>query len=315
MVGNMKWEKKGIIFNPKGKINWAANSALQPTPIIIEDKIRVFFGCRDEKGISRIGWVDLELNDPSKILDYSNEPVLDIGLPGTFDDNGVVPTAVVKRNDVLFLYYAGYQLVKNVRFIAFTGLSISSNNGNKFTRFSNVPVLDRTNDEFLFRAIHSIFFEDGIWKVWYGGGNHFINSESKSLPVYDIRYMESDDGINFSNKGKVILSCGLNEHRIGRPYVIKHNCNYLMFFGASTKSQSYRLAYAESVSGINWQRKDELIDLDYNAFDFDSDMSAYPAVIEVNDKFYMFYNGNDYGKEGFGLATMKINNDKIYTAQ
>lgn len=301
----MHWEKKGIIFNPKNKFSWALDTALQPTPVVLSGCIRIFFGSRDAEGISRIGWVDVDKEHPEKVIGFSKLPALDIGLPGCFDDNGVVPTAVVQRDNKLFLYYAGYQLVKNVRFIAFTGLAISENNGILFTRIKNTPVLERSDDEFLFRAIHSIFWEEGKWKVWYGAGNSFIKKINKTLPLYNIRYMESADGIHFPEKGNVVIDIELNEHRVGRPYVIKHKNIYLMFFGASTPDQTYRLAYAESIDGTKWERKDSELNLNYNKDDFDSDMSAYPAIIQIKNKLFLFYNGNEYGKEGFGLALLK----------
>src|SRR4051812_19065961 len=128
----MHWEKTGIIFNPSGKFDWAEHTALQPTPVVLSDRIRIFIGCRDNEGISRVGWVDVKLDDPSTVIGYSEHPALDIGLPGAFDDNGVVPTAVVKRDNQVWMYYAGYQLVKRVRFIAFTGLALSDDNGLSF---------------------------------------------------------------------------------------------------------------------------------------------------------------------------------------
>ena len=87
----MKWIKKGHIYGPSGRISWAKHSALTPTPVLInEDIIRVYAGFRDENGISRIGFVDVEAENPSKIRYISKSPVLDIGVAGAFDDNGVI---------------------------------------------------------------------------------------------------------------------------------------------------------------------------------------------------------------------------------
>jgi hypothetical protein len=36
-------------------------------------------------------------------------------------------------------------------------------------------------------------------------------------------------------------------------------------------------------------------------------MICYPFVFEHKGKIYMLYNGNDYGKEGFGLAVLEDN--------
>lgn len=301
----MNWDKKGIIFSPQGKFDWATNSALQPTPILLGDVIRVFCGFRDDEGISRIGWVDLDSNDPIQVLNYSKSPALDIGLPGCFDDNGVVPTAIVRRGNQLYLYYAGYQLVKNVRFMAFLGLAISDDNGLSFIRFSNVPILDRTNKEFLFRVVHSVLWDDNKWKIWYGAGNSFMTGNIKTHPVYDIWYMESEDGIHFPNEGINVLRNSGDEYRIGRPYVLKNADGYEMFFAASSPIKPFRLGYATSQDGINWLRDDDKLGIKYDNTDFDSEMSSYPSVVDVDIRRYLFYNGNNYGYFGFGLALLK----------
>jgi predicted GH43/DUF377 family glycosyl hydrolase len=126
----MRWNKKGLIFGPNGKNSWAKTHCLQPTPLLISpDIIRVFTGFRDQTGISRVGYVDLKASDPSQILYVTDQPVLDIGEPGCFDENGVVPTAIVKKDDRLLLYYAGYQLGMKVRFFVFGGLAESLDGG------------------------------------------------------------------------------------------------------------------------------------------------------------------------------------------
>jgi predicted GH43/DUF377 family glycosyl hydrolase len=302
----MKWIKKGLIYGPDGKSTWAKNSALQPTPILInEEIIRVYVGFRDDNGVSRIGFVDLNPENPSEVLKISKKPVLDIGCSGTFDENGVVPCAIIERDNKLYLYYAGYQLGQKVRFYGFSGLAISTDGGKSFKRFSKVPVMDRTDEELLFRAIHSIFYDNGIWKVWYGGGSKFVDGKNKSLPVYDIRYTESDDGLNFKKKGKICINIEGNEHRVGRPYVIKDKNIYKMYYGFGTESTIYRLGYAESRDGINWQRMDEKIGLTVSDSGWDSHMMAYPSLFRYRNSIYLFYNGNNYGYDGFGYAVLE----------
>jgi hypothetical protein len=302
----MKWIKKGLIYCPDGSMPWAKHSALQPTPLLREDgSIRVFAGFRDDNGVGRIGYVDLSANNPSEVIKVSPHPVLDVGLPGTFDDNGVIPCAIIARDEKLFLYYAGYELSQKVRFKGFSGLAVSVDGGETFTRYQNTPILDRTNSEFLFRAIHSIMFDDGVWKAWYGAGSEFVQGKTKTLPIYNIRYMESTDGVNFPTSGKLCLDTNEKEYRVGRPFVIKTDSIYRMFFGFSTETIPYKLSYAESIDGLNWTRKDSEMQFDSNSItDFDSEMSCYPSIVMYNKKIYMFYNGNDYGKKGFGYAQL-----------
>jgi predicted GH43/DUF377 family glycosyl hydrolase len=301
----MKWEKKGLIFKPDGNSPWARHTALQPTPLLLsDDVIRVFIGMRDDDGIGRVGYVDVSAQDPSSVLGVSTEPCLDIGVPGAFDENGVIPCAVVQRDEGIFLYYAGYMLGHRVRFIAFSGLAVSRDGGLTFARHSRVPIIDRTDDELLFRAIHSIMYDEGKWKAWYGAGNSFMTGASKTLPCYNIRYMESTDGIRFPDRGEVVLDIRDDEHRVGRPYVIKVNGRYKMFFGAGSETEPYKLAYAESADGISWQRSDDRLGMALSPQGWDSEMMAYPAVVQWREKVYMFYNGNDYGRSGFGYAEL-----------
>lgn len=298
----MKWIKKGLIYSPENIQGWQNNSTLQPTPLILNNKIRVYVGFRDTQGISRVGYVDLDINNPQRILKVSDYPVLDIGEDGMFDENGVVPTCVVKRDKIIYLYYAGYSLGHKVRFQVFTGLAISNDEGETFQRVKRVPITERVEGEELFRVIHSIIFDNGVWKTWYGAGDHFIDGRSKTLAVYDIRYMESLDGINFPNKGALAIPVPKGSHRVGRPFVFKEHNIYKLYYGFGSEQLPYQLTYAESIDGVNWIRKE--INLSLSEEGWDSQMMAYPSFVRVNGKGYLFYNGNNYGYGGFGYAEL-----------
>ena len=303
----MRWIKKGLIYGPDGKSIWAKYSALQPTPYMLNnDIIRIYVGFRDEEGVSRVGFVDVKADDPTEVIRVSEKPALNIGAPGTFDENGVVPCAVVEREGAIYLYYAGYQLGQKVRFFVFSGLGISTDGGESFVRHRKVPLLERCDNELFFRVIHSIMLENHVWKVWYGAGSEFIDDRNKTLPVYNVRYLESPNGVTFSGEGLVCVDIKEgDEYRIGRPSVIKAENIYRMFYGHGTKSKGYRLGYAESIDGRNWKRKDEEIGIDVSEDGWDSKMIGYPGVIRYRERVYMFYNGNNFGENGFGYAVLE----------
>lgn len=300
----MKWKKKGLIYKPPFDGSWKDNSALQPTALLLSDRIRVFLCFRDTSGIGRIGYVDLDMNDPSKILHISDEPVLDIGQEGMFDDNGVAPTAILKKNNQILLYYAGYQLPKRVRFVAFGGLAISNDNGKSFERYSGVPVFERTSEAALFRVPHSVMHDEGKYKFWYGGGNAYIRGTNKTLPVYNIKYIESDSATKIPSQGIKALEIIDDEHRVGRPNVLKEGNLYKMYFGFGSDAKPYQLGYAESEDGKNWYRDDARLGLHLSLEGWDSEMMAYPCVINTGKKTFMLYNGNEYGRYGFGYAEL-----------
>lgn len=302
----MKWRKGGLIFKPDGSKPWARHTALQPTPVLQGDRLRVFVGMRDQEGASSVSWVDLDSEDPSRVVGIAGEPALSRGTAGAFDDNGVVPCAVVPVGPELWLYYAGYQLGHRVRFSVFGGLAISVDGGTTFQRARQVPLLDRTDEALLFRVAHSVLFENGTWRVWYGAGGEFRPGATKTLPVYDIRYMESRDPFHFPDHGMVAVSLRDDEHRVGRPYVIRRDGGgYLMFYGTGTEKHGYRLAYAESEDGLRWVRRDEDMGIDVSPSGWDSEMVAYPGVISAHGRTFLFYNGNDYGRTGFGYAELE----------
>ena len=87
----MAWRKLGRIYCPDGTQSWARHSFMTPVPMQLSDTvIRVFGGTRDDKGVSRISWIDVDRANPLKLLRAATQPVLDVGEPGMFDDNGVI---------------------------------------------------------------------------------------------------------------------------------------------------------------------------------------------------------------------------------
>lgn len=300
----MQWEKKGLIFGAKKQNSWMDNSALQPTPILLEDKIRVFCGFRDKNGVGRVGYVDLNANNPSEVLSVSETPCLDIGDPGCFDDNGVVPCAVIKENNKLYLYYAGYYLGKHVRMTIYSGLAVSEDEGKSFNRIKRVPIMERTENEILFRVVHTALKTDQGWFMYYGAGSEFIQGKKKTLPVYEVKLLKTDSFMKLNCEGNYILRNEGNEYRVGRPYVVYDKGKYRMFVGAGTEDITYRLIYAESVDGENWERMDGVLNLTMSEEGFDSEMMAYPAFVRYKEKAYLFYNGNNYGYDGFGYAEL-----------
>jgi hypothetical protein len=303
----MRWAKRGVIYAPDGSSEWAARSALQPTPLRLSaDVVRLFVGFRDAAGVGRIGYIDVDADNPSRVLGVSRTPVLDVGEPGTFDDNGVIPSAVARHGDRVYLHYAGYQLGVKVRFTVLGGLAVSDDSGHTFRRVGPVPALERTPEELFFRVAHTAVHEGGRWRVWYGGGNRWIRDGEKTLPVYDIRYLESADGVTFPRAGRVVMeNAGPDEHRVARPYVIRHGGLYKMFYSVGTRSKTYRLGYAESIDGLSWRRMDAALGLDVSPAGWDSRMMAYSSVVLHGERAYLFYNGNDYGASGVGYAELE----------
>ncbi len=303
----MKWKKKGLVYIPPKDKSWRDNSALTPTAFLLnENTIRNYVSFRDTKGTGRIGYVDVDAKNPSKILKISENPVLDIGLDGMFDDNGVILGDLIRVKDKIYMYYVGFQLVKKSKFLAYSGLAISSDNGETFNRYKNTPILDREDEGLYIRAIHSIIYEDNKFKIWYATGNDWENIDGVDFPKYDINYIESTDGIHFKENGiKCIENNKSNlEYRIGRPRVYKKDNLYIMNFTYGTTDGKYIAGQATSIDGISWNRDDKELGIKLSSDGWDSIHLSYPSIVTTKNKTYMFYNGNNMGKDGFGYAEL-----------
>lgn len=306
----MQWKKLGLVYKSEKQAQqgtWNSSHGMIPTPLAMGNGVvRVFTTFCDESGISRPGYVDLDENNLTNVIKVSHAPLLDIGVDGTFDENGVLTCSVVRVNDELYMYYAGFELGTKVRYRLLTGLAISRDGGESFERVQKTPVLERSSKELHFRCGPFVLYENNKFRMWYVGGSDWVTVNGKPMPVYNIRYIESDDGINWPDEGEVVLDISdEDEHGFGRPYVLfdENKKCYKMYYSVRKKSfHAYRLGYAESKDGINWERKDAELNLDVSETGFDCDAIMYTAHLKIKEKNYLLYNGNDFGLDGFALA-------------
>ena len=303
----MKWNKKGLIIAPNQDIKYGTSRIMVPTPFLVNDSLlRIYCGFCDDNIVSRISYVDVNPNNPSQIIKINETPVLDIGEDGLFDDNGLCPTSVFTYNKQIYMYYFGFQKGVKIPFYMFMGLAISNDNGKTFSRVQKVPILDRTDKEPIMRSGGYVRNDNGIFKIWYPSGNSFVNVKGKLTHTYSLKYLESNDGINWGDEGLVILKPNEpDEYGFGRPYVWIENDIYKMLYSIRTFSKGYRLGYAVSNDGIHWTRQDDQINISVSNIGWDSEIICYSSLFKFKNKTYLFYNGNHLGQTGFGYAELE----------
>lgn len=308
------WTKRGLVFETArhGVGGWMRHSALTPTPYRLnEAMIRVYAGFRDDEGISRIGYVDVAADDPTRIVQVSAKPVLDLGRDGCFDDNGMILGDVVDAPGGLHLFYVGFQRVAKAKFLAFSGLALSTDGGNHFRRVQETPILDRAPGRSTIAAIHSARWEAGRWRLWYAVGDDWETIGERTYPRYHIRYAETADLKAIPRADQPCLMPQGSEYRIGRPRVYDMDGSYVMYFTRGNLTGEYFPGVALSKDGMTWTRRDELFGLTLSAEGWDARTLCYPALIRGSDQLWMFYNGNDMGVDGFGVAQAALDNHRF----
>jgi predicted GH43/DUF377 family glycosyl hydrolase len=304
----MKWEKKGLIISPKDpRIPiWGSKRIMVPTPLFLSDNIlRIYLGFCAEDNIGRIGFIDVNGDNPAEVLKISHEPIVNIGDKGRFDDCGVVPTFIIDEGNNFTLLYAGFSKDEENPYTMFLGSASSKDGGKTFTRNSVQPLLGKTTKESLFRTGAFVLNDDLNWKMWYIGGNEWRVINGKQIPVYRCNMLTSNNLLKWNDDFQICLDFeSEEEHGFSRPWILKKDNKYVMYYSIRKVNIGYTPGYAESYDGIIWKRKDNEIGIELSKIGWDSEMICYPAVVNVKDKTFMFYNGNNFGETGFGYAEL-----------
>lgn len=312
--------KKGLIYKPDQTIPWSQSHAQVPVADYSEEtnSISIYFSTRDPNGRSLPGRIVLDANDPKRIISIDDKPILDLGELGAFDDCGVMPSWLVNRpNGEKWLYYIGWNVRNTIPYHNAVGLAISKDGGKSFERFSRGPLWDRNYKDPHYSGTTCVIQDDGIWKNWYLSCTEWKKVNGKSEPRYHLKYAESENGIDWKRDGTIAIDY-LNDNEAGivKASVLKSEDKYLMWYAyrqfvdyRSSKANSYRIGYAESMDGKTWERLDSSsplsLEISDNENDWDGFMITYPHVIEVGNRTLMFYNGNGFGQSGFGYAELE----------
>jgi len=297
----MAWRRLGHLYTPAGEKAWARSHAALPIPMHLEaDRFRVFFSARDETNKSSVGWADIELNDRPAILGESAEPVLTAASAGHFDDSGIGLGSIVRGQDADRLYYMGWNLGVVAPWRNSIGLATGSVAAGKFLRLFAGPIMDRSpEDPYTLSYPWVMRMGPDDWRMWYGSNLAWGGSSADMQ--HAIKTASSRDGISWMRHADPVIGFTQpEEYALARPCVIMRNGTFHMWF--ATRGERYRIGAAMSQDGRSWQRCDEAWGLDAQGDGWDSEMVCYPCVVQHRDKLYLFYNGNGYGKTGFGIA-------------
>lgn len=296
------WKKLGKLFEPSGKTWWMQSHAMMPTVVQEKDYIfKIFFSPRDSLNRSRGACILLDMENYNT-YNLSPNPIIDIGPQGRFDDAGVMPTCYLEWGGSMYITYNGWSLGKSVPFYSFNAIGEYYNGKVDQSSFPNLINRSEINPFSSFAPF--ILNDGGILRMWYvslvkwEGDKHF----------YHIKYAESKDLIEWMFFEEPCIDfVNREEYAIARPVLLKHNNKYRMWFSSRELNgeKTYRIRYAESEDGIKWERlEDPKLQLGKEGR-WDSEMICYGYVFIYNKDLYMVYNGNSYGKTGFGLAKLE----------
>jgi sucrose-6-phosphate hydrolase SacC (GH32 family) len=315
----MKWSKLGKVFDPTQHAlpNNCFSFAQSPQTLVLDDRVRIYFSTRERdsigKYLSHVAFVDFDLSLTS-VIGVSKTTVVELGKLGCFDEHGIFPVNIMRDESRVLAYTTGWNRKVSVSADASIGLAISHDNGLTFEKYGDGPIMAATLNEPFLVGDAFVASYGNIFHMWYIFGMRWIKFTESESPdrVYKIAHALSEDGVNWRRNGQAIIPDKLNADECqALPTVFQRNGAYHMYFcyrqahGFRRESNSaYRLGYAYSTDLINWVRNDALAGIDVSEAGWDSQMQCYPHTFELEGKIFMLYNGNEFGRHGFGLAVL-----------
>lgn len=265
-----------------------------------EHRYRVLFSTRDRLNRASIGWVEIDWRRPFEVLRVSDRPLLAPGPPGAFDDSGVSLACLVTAGATRLLYYTGWNLGVTVPWRNSIGLAVS-HDGWAFERYSPAPVLDRNRVD-PFSLSYPFVLPGAEWRMWYGSNLRW-GPEQRDMD-HVIKYAVGRGPGEWRPTGEVCVGIeAAGEYAFSRPCVVRDGAVWRMWY--SYRGEAYRIGYAESTDGVRWIRRDPAAGIAPSDRGWDAESVEYPYVFDHDGARYMLYNGNRYGRTGFGLAVLE----------
>ncbi|MCI8210402.1 hypothetical protein AUC61_12720 [Pseudomonas sp. S25] len=300
-----EWQKLGLLYCPgtDARHTKLLTHAANPLPLHLEgDVYRIFYCGRDVENRSSVGAVDIDIVKRVVIKEHV-APFFEHGGEGSFFADGVS--------------IGNCYTVQGRRYMAFMGWQTPSD-GHWRGDIGRVEVFDNltiaTGSESLLMGMGE---EDPISLAypWVEAGEHGLDMWYPSVVSWEagngemlavIKHATSSDGEHWERHGaSVPYKLGVAQ-AFSRPTILKGDDNlfHMWFSFRSGTGESYRIGHAASVDGVSWQLAFDTAMLNVSPHGWDSEMVEYPFVLRHGGATYMLYNGNGYGRSGFGLAVL-----------
>ena len=310
-----KWESLGLVYSLKqySHDNELHHTHTQcPFYLKIDEEERLYFSSRDIKNISRIFYIKIKIINGSINLRDNKiyGPVVDNGKQNEFDSNGAMISWILKNKNCHMLYYTGWKVTNKYPYENSIGLCLGDFKADNFKKISDNPIISKNKVDKKFTGTSCVInFKNLFFNYYMSCSEWIIDPQTlKKEPLYCLKIATSKDGVKWEIINKIAIPLKSEWGGVSRASVINIEGKLHMWFSyrgkfkyRTEKFHSYKIGYATSENGYDWSQHKFNLKLDRNS-DGDKLMQAYPHVFLANNKLFMLYNGNDFGKSGVYLA-------------
>ena len=299
----MKWHKLGQVYHSEEINRFLLTHASNPVAIHLSANIfRVFFSGRDKSNRSSVGYIDLDIIE-KKVINVCQDAIFTFsdGL-GSFFSHGVSIGNTYKSGGKTYMLFMAWQIPKDQHWRGDIGRLLLSNENDNLELVGKSPLLSLDDTDPISLSYPWVMYDEGMYKMWYGSTVTWKCDNGEM--IHTIKYATSFDGESWKRHGIAVPYLENHSQAFSRPSVIKDKNGYHMWNSVrSGLGEKYRIGYSHSEDGSKWTQS-QFSGIDVSPNGWDSEMICYPFVFKHNGQTYMLYNGNNYGKFGFGLAVL-----------
>ncbi len=300
----MRWEKLGQIYYPEYIHPKLASHAANPLAILLEgDVYRIFYSGRDTQNRSSVGFVDVDIIK-YEVTYVHHEPAFEHGSETSFYSHGVSIGNCYATDKYRYILFMGWKCPSIGHWRGSIGRLILETDYSLRIDSSDPLISLGGTDQISLSYPWVIQKENGSYQMWYGSTVSWDAGNGEMLHV--INHASSHDGHCWERKGLAVPYVLGIAQAFSRPSVVRNRDEgYSMWFSYRGKpGDTYRIGYACSQNNINWELRLNEAGIDVSSTGWDSEMIEYPFVFDHKGQRFMLYNGNGYGKTGFGLAVL-----------
>lgn len=298
-----RWQKLGLLYSPPGDRHpQLVSHAANPLPVHMEgDVYRVFFSGRDAHKRSSVGAVDIDIVRRQVVQEHA-EPFFAHGPAGSFYADGVSVGNCYEAGGRRYMLFMGWQNPAGGHWRGDIGrLVVGDDFG--LTLADAAPLLGCDAVDPLSLSYPWVMAaDDGAhYDMWYGSTLEWDAGNGEMLHV--IQHASAADGEHWQKHGLALpFERGLAQ-AFSRPTVVRDAQGLHMWFSyRGVAGRTYRIGHATRPPGGEWALRLDDAGIDVSSEGWDSEMIEYPFVFDHRGVRYMLYNGNGYGRTGFGLA-------------
>jgi predicted GH43/DUF377 family glycosyl hydrolase len=253
----IKWQKYGNMpvmeEGPAG--SWDHHIVGFPTVVIVNDTCRMWYVGGSDEMVVQIGYATSI--DGINWTKYGNNPIIRVGTAGSWEETWIFEPCVIYNESVFHMWYTGAKgdWTDFDPWDAGVGYATSTD-GINWTKHASNPVFEENTpgnwDDYIV-CEQTVLFHNGMFHMWYQG--------LTSTPgLFPIGYATSADGISWqrSESNPVLIPSSLWElPRHQFPHVIITDSTYHMWYSAGVDFFNWKIGYAKSTDGINWEKHPE----------------------------------------------------------